>query len=263
MTQQQPQIAADASRRLKAGIFTSDLSVDELYCLESMGFDPLGFVMGTSIYHVGIQFAMPKDNIELTVISGAMYQARTLAMGRMEEEAAILEADGIVGVRFVVKFYDFGPDLLEFMAMGTAVRARDPQHSLRLPSGKPFTSDLSGEDFLKLRQAGYRPLHMSMGNCVYHVARQSLGGFINKLGRNAEMENFTQGMYEARELAMGRMEYEAQQVGAKGIVGVKLEEKSFAWGSHVIEFFAVGTSVIREEGAPTPAVPGVVIPIQG
>jgi uncharacterized protein YbjQ (UPF0145 family) len=95
------------------------------------------------------------------------------------------------------------------------------------------------------------------------VARQSLGGFINKLGRNAEMENFTQGMYEARELAMGRMESEAQQVGAQGIVGVKLEEKSFAWGGHVIEFFAVGTSVMREEGARVPPVPAVMLPIQG
>ena len=59
---------------------------------------------------------------------------------------------------------------------------------------------------------------------------------------------FTSGLsvneYEARELAMQRMQTEAQELQAEGIVGVSLTEKSHGWGSHVIEFFAIGTAIV-------------------
>ena len=42
---------------------------------------------------------------------------------------------------------------------------------------------------------------------------------------------------------MGRMQYEANQYGAEGVVGVTIEEKSHVWGGHTIEFYAVGTAV--------------------
>jgi len=37
-------------------------------------------------------------------------------------------------------------------------------------------------------------------------------------------------------------------VQAEGIVGVKLHETSHGWGSHTIEFFAVGTAIVPREG---------------
>ena len=33
--------------------FTSDLSVNEFLLVKEVGFDPLGLVMGSSIYHIG------------------------------------------------------------------------------------------------------------------------------------------------------------------------------------------------------------------
>ena len=62
-----------------------------------------------------------------------------------------------------------------------------------------------------------------MGNCVYHVAHQSMRQTWRQIGRNQEMTNFTQALYEARELAMGRMQAEAEQVQAGGLVGVQLQ----------------------------------------
>ena len=50
------------------------------------------------------------------------------------------------------------------------------------------------------------------------------------MGQNVELPNFTQALYEARELAMTRMQDEANQLEASGIVGVRLEEKSHQWG---------------------------------
>jgi Putative heavy-metal-binding len=43
---------------------------------------------------------------------------------------------------------------------------------------------------------------------------------------------------------MQRMQTEAQELQAEGIVGVSLTERSHGWGSHVIEFFALGTAIV-------------------
>ena len=225
------------------GLFTSDLSINEFLLVKEAGFDPVGLVVGSSIYHIGYQWASWSQNQEMTVLTQAMYHARELAMTRMEEEADALNADGIVGVRLEVTRHEWGESLAEFVAIGTAIRARDGK-SYRNAQNKPFTSDLSGQDFWTLLRAGYRPVGMTMGNCVYHVSRQGMGQWLNRMGRNVEMTNYTQGLYDARELAMERMQNEALSLQAEGVVGAQIVERNHGWGSHVIEFFAVGTAVI-------------------
>src|SRR5579863_6758862 len=260
MTQPQdlPKEAGHRLEELEHGLFTSDLSVNEFLLIKEAGFHPLGFVMGSSIYHTGIQARRWSKSQELTKLTEAMYNARELAMTRMEEEADQLGADGVVGVRLDVNYYEWGPDLAEFIAVGTAIK-----HSggvvHRAPNGRPFTSDLSGQDFWTLLKSGHRPLGMVMGSCVYHVAHQSMWKAMKNVGQNVEMENFTQALYDARELAMERMQKEAKQLEADGIVGVQLVEKSHGWGSHVIEFFAVGTAVTPVEGSEPAPTPGVVL----
>jgi uncharacterized protein YbjQ (UPF0145 family) len=58
------------------------------------------------------------------------------------------------------------------------------------------------------------------------------------------MPNFTQALYDARELAMERMQAEAVELEAEGVVGVQLTEGNHGWSSHVIEYFSIGTAVI-------------------
>ncbi len=79
-------------------LFTSDLSVNEFLLVCEAGFDPVGLVVGSSIYHIGYQQARWNQNQEMVVLTQAMYHARELAMTRMEEEANELRADGIVGL---------------------------------------------------------------------------------------------------------------------------------------------------------------------
>ena len=64
----------------EAGVFTSDLSVSEYVLLGEAGFEPLGFVVGSSIYHVGLQIGRWNKNQELQVLTQAMYHARELAL---------------------------------------------------------------------------------------------------------------------------------------------------------------------------------------
>src|ERR1700729_2034177 len=242
-------LAEHASERLRMnarGLFTSDLSVNEYLCVEKAGFEPVGLVVGSSIYHVGFQQSNWKASQEMQVLTQAMYSARELAMTRMEEEADQLGADGIVGVRLDIGRYEWGADLAEFIAVGTAVKhAGGVLH--RAPNGRPFTSDMNGQDFSTLLRTGHRPVGMVMGSCVYHVGRRGPLRTLGQTGRNVELPNFTQALYDARELAMQRMQTEAKELEAEGIVGVSLTERTHGWGSHVIEFFALGTAIIRSE----------------
>jgi uncharacterized protein YbjQ (UPF0145 family) len=237
----------DALRRLselqgKDALFTSDLSVNEFLLIKEAGFHPRGLVVGSSIYHIGLTTKSWSSSQEVQSLTQAMYAARELAMARMEEEATVLGADGVVGVRLDVGFYEWGRGTAEFLAIGTAVSAEDGSN-WKTTDGKPFTSDLSGQDFWTLLQSGHAPLGLVLGTCVYHVAHQRMFAAIGNIGQNREMSNFTQALYEARELAMERMQDEAIRLKAEGIVGVQIQEKSHVWGSHTIEFFAMGTAV--------------------
>ncbi len=267
-----PQHAAERIQRMRGPqgqrFFTSDLSVKEFLLVREAGFECAGLVMGSSIYHVGYQRAGYSQNQEMGVLTQALYQARELAMARMEEEAHELGAEGVIGVRLKVNRHAWGESLIEFVAVGTAVFAQEAAKkqyevpNFRAPSGMPFTSDLSGQDFWMLLRSGFRPVSLVMGNCVYHVAHQTLGGWFQSAGQNVEMPNFTQALYDARELAMERLQYEAQTDGAQGVVGTEVYEWTHGgWDAHVIEFFAIGTSVVPIHAVEAPPTPQLVMTV--
>lgn len=216
---------------------TSDLSIDEALLLEEIGFEPRSFVVGSAFYHIGYTLASWSRNEEMTALTAAMVNARELALGKLVAHAAKVGADGVVGVKLVV---DHHGHHAEFLATGTAVKARGGDWRV---GGQPFTSDLSGQDFWALVRAGYRPHRLVMGACVYHVAHQGVGAFFKTIGNNIELTTYTTALYDARELAMARMQAEAAATGATGVVGLRLTEGSYGWHSHVIEFAALGTSI--------------------
>jgi len=229
-----------------SGVFTSDLSVSEYVLLGEAGFEPLGFVIGSSIYHIGIQVGRWGQNQELQVLTQAMYNARELAMSRMQAEAEQLGADGIVGVQLRMQAYVWGQEVLEFLATGTAVKAVGSSAGAhRAPDGRSFTSDLSAQDFFRLLAAGAVPVSFVLGTCVYHIAHQSAMQALRQAGQNQEMTQFTQGIYEARELALSRMQAEATAASAAGIVGVNVAVYNHVWGEHATEFLATGTAIRR------------------
>ena len=240
---------AHTAGAVPSGVFTSDLSVSEYVLLGEAGFEPLGFVVGSSIYHIGLQVGRWSQNQELQVLTQAMYSARELAMARMRAEADHLGADGIVGVQLRMQNYVWGQSVLEFIATGTAVRAlggtSGPQGAHRAPDGRAFTSDLSAQDFFRLLAAGAVPVAFVLGVCVYHIAHQSVMQSLRQAGRNQEMLVFTQGIYEARELALTRMQVEAAQARSSGIVGVNVAVNNHVWGEHATEFLATGTAIRR------------------
>jgi uncharacterized protein YbjQ (UPF0145 family) len=241
-----------------SGFFTSDLSVDEFALVHAVGLRPISQVMGSSVYHVGWQqrpgsyggWQPGGVSQELTVVSEAWNTARQRAFARLEQEAKLVGADAVVGVRVTKGQHDWAAGAIEYVAVGTAVRA-DGAETLE----RPALSDLSGQDTWKLWQAGYRPLGVVGASTVHYVvagwSTQQASGYWSSWA-NQELGDFTRGVYDARETALGRMTAEARKIGAAGVVGASIEHnvqerESGAGGSQrtdlVVTFHVIGTAI--------------------
>jgi uncharacterized protein YbjQ (UPF0145 family) len=239
-------------------LFTSDLSVKELLLTREQGYQPLSQVMGSSIYQVGWQYTRQyswnTQSLEMETLSQAHQHAASLALSRLEQEARLVGAHGVVGVRFTRRSYEWGSNLLEYTAIGTAIKLSNSP----LP-GRPFLSDLSGQEFWTLLQAGYYPAGVVSGYCSYYVSlgsnlTQQIQGWWTS-GSNQEIRPFTQGLYTARHLAMNRVTDMARKQGAMGIVGMHIENDrqvreyetenpSRKYMDLYVHFAVLGTSII-------------------
>lgn len=221
-----------AQRRLREemeeghALFTSDLSTKEFLLTGELGYRPMSQVMGSSIYQVGWQYTRGytwnTQVMEMKTLSEAHQHAASLALGRLEREAKMLGAHGVVGVRFTRRRYEWGYNLLEYTAIGTAIKLPNTPKPVH-----PFLSDLSGQEFWTLLQAGYYPSGVVTGYCSYYVAlgsnlTQQIQGWWRG-GNNQEIAPFTQGLYTARHLAMQRATSMARKQQALGIVGMHIE----------------------------------------
>jgi uncharacterized protein YbjQ (UPF0145 family) len=221
--------------------------------VEEVGFEPVEFVLGTTYFHTGWAPSVWSQNMELGNASEMMRTARIVAMDRMRSHAEALGADGIVGMRLEIEREGYNA---EFTAYGTAVRRRDGHgRAWRDRQGRAFTCDLSGEDFWAIVRGGFRPVALCHGVCVYHVAYGSLAEYyggvdvVAMASPNHEHAEFTQALYDARELAMERMQADARSAGGTGLVGVEVRQSNHGWEGHIMEFVSVGTAIVPIEDA--------------
>lgn len=261
----------------------SELGVTEFLALARAGFFPRGLAVGTCVYSAGSQYNWTVQTAEITSLSEAMRQARRIAIERMRKQARELEADGVVDVRLEVEHHLWrgARQVAKCIAVGTAIkfeRDRAPDHlkdapSLHLANG-PFDSDLGGSDFVTLLAAGFRPITVAMGNCVYGLDPRELRAH---RGTDDEIGSYTQAFFDARELAMERLQEDLFAHYPKGspdepsgIVGMTVSESthggSGALGPPIVEFMALGTAIAHlKEGDPrrgiAPPKPKLVVPL--
>jgi len=99
----------------------------------------------------------------------------------------------------------------------------DPRNTMDIKPGyrgRAFTSDLTGQEFWLVVDKGFQPMGLVIGNCIY-----SMGAVKNwlvgiKSGFQGELKEYSQLMYQARELALSRLQFEADMLGADGVIGV-------------------------------------------
>jgi uncharacterized protein YbjQ (UPF0145 family) len=219
----------------KSGTWGSALNSDEFTAIRSVGFEPVGQVLGAAVYNIGYVgyacpgawagyggFATPYRSV--TAISGeggmgafgplvrTMYAARHKAIDRMQAECAALGGHGVISASIEIGAFPAGG--LEFRAIGTAVRAPGAP-----PLRKPFTSHVSGQDFTKLIMAGWVPVGFALGISVgarhddWMTARQTAWG-----SGNAEVNGYTELVNLARHDGRTQLEKDVARQGGSGVV---------------------------------------------
>jgi uncharacterized protein YbjQ (UPF0145 family) len=254
----------------RSGTWGSALSSDEFAAIRSVGFEAVGQVLGAAVYNVGYtggygcpgawgSFAFawgPRAGTQVSSRGGygsfgplvqTMYEARRRAIGRMVEECAELGGHGVVGVRLSIGPFPAGG--LEFRAIGTAVRAPGAP-----PLRRPFTSDLSGQDFAKLVMKGWMPAGLVLGISIAARHDDWLTVGQTRWGSgNAEVSGYTELVNDARHDARTQLQSDVKRLGAEGVVvadmDLQVQERECpaqeGRRDHIVEATNIGTAIVR------------------
>ncbi|MDX6678008.1 MAG: hypothetical protein QOE31_2060 [Solirubrobacteraceae bacterium] len=230
-----PLAAEQRLRELAAGTtFTSGLSVGDFALTRLEAIRPVCQVMGTSVYKVGWQNypwgsgwwgSGDASLTELETLTHAWNDARARALWRLGEEARVAGCHAVLDVTFENRRHEFLDDEIEIVVNGTAVH---------LPEGigaadRPVLTDLSMPDYILLRRGGYAPVGVVTSTSVFYIVpsrqTQRLTTGWQRFQPNQELVDYTQGVYAAREYAIGRATEQARKLGAGGLVGMRIEHE--------------------------------------
>ncbi|RSM89710.1 hypothetical protein DMH04_07030 [Kibdelosporangium aridum] len=198
--------------------FTSNLSVCEHHAIRSVGFAPVGQVMGVCVRQLRTQptnYGCVRGGTEIrdvTMVDRLHYAGFEDAADRMRQECQAIGGDGVVAVG--LNMVRLGQGNVEIQAVGTAVRSIGA-----VRPRTPFTCDLSGQDFAKLMLAGWVPCGMVLGIAITLRHTDVFGrGQVVPPWQNAELEGCTDLVERARMLARLRLRDGCVQRGGEGIV---------------------------------------------
>jgi len=229
---------------------TSDLSIDEVLLLHSIGWEPVDLVFGVSWWSIPWG-AWQWQTGEIADASAAFAGAVREASDLMREECARAGGSGVVGVDIGLRVASHHVDVT---LTGTAVR--------RIGDSKPgfdFISDLSARDFALLTRAGWWPVGLAAGASFVIAPRRTAKQWASQQGQNMELPNLTNALYLARENAMEAMQRSGLDMAAEGIVNVKLREGPLGHSARIMQFVAFGTGVRLQEGTHRPVRPDMVV----
>jgi len=215
-------------------LFTSDLSVNEFLVSREIQAQPISQVMGSSIYHIGKIPDYKGRTGEIDAISEAHRDSRRRALSRLFQEAQIVGADAVIGVRLQERLItvgshgkggDDGDEVIEFTVVGTAIRAPWITHE----PNTPVITDLSGQDFWALAREGFEPCGFPFDFCRYHVWHVMAGGFWSPGG---EITSAHDAIEKARISVERSVTEQARKFGAEFVVGsdIKVTAKEVPCG---------------------------------
>jgi uncharacterized protein YbjQ (UPF0145 family) len=110
------------------GVITSDLTAEEMWNVMRMGYVPMQLVLGTSVYSLGVLGGVKAAlrgiaKGEVNALTEMVYGAREQSMKKVQDQAAAVGADMVIGIKTYI--YQLGSELIEFLAIGTAVKRVD------------------------------------------------------------------------------------------------------------------------------------------
>ncbi|BBA95643.1 hypothetical protein RVR_582 [Actinacidiphila reveromycinica] len=272
-----PAAAGRLSSAGDSGTWTSALSTGEFAAIRSVGFRPVGQVMGSAVFRIGrsgrfwgyhdCQFAAARYRYRSAArfdapvaLSGngspsrplveVFDRARRTALTRMTAECRALGGDGVVAAALTMAPFTGRADCLEFKVIGTAVRAEGERHA-----EQPFTSHLDGQGFAKLLAAGWVPVELLVGMSIgirhddYRTTAQTYSW------SNVEVRGWSDLVHAVRADARQQLRAQGARRGGDGIVMADSELR--VWSEtcllsgdneqedHIAEATMVGSSIAR------------------
>jgi uncharacterized protein YbjQ (UPF0145 family) len=202
---------------------------------------------------------MPGYNFEDLWYEQGLTEAYTIAIDRLREEADLLGAHGVVGVRYESHRLPLATSapVIEIRMVGTAIKRQGSP-----PLSEPFTSHLSGQQFAKLIDTGWVPGAMvvgvgairSYGGCVVGDGPGS-GVTMNQYA-SGEFRQRSDAIQNCRRFAVDRLESHATGYGER-VVGVDVAAQfhSSMEDTMLVENVMLGTAVrrFRDIEEPQPA----------
>ncbi|MEO7113158.1 MAG: heavy metal-binding domain-containing protein [Polyangiaceae bacterium] len=215
-------------------LFTSDLSVNEFLLTREIRAEVISQVMGSSIYHIGKIPDYKGKTGEIRQISEAHRDSRRRALSRLFQEAQIVRADAVIGVRLQERLItvgshgkggDDGDEVIEFTVVGTAIRAPWIVHA----DNTPVITDLNGQDFWALAREGFEPCGFPFDFCRYHVWHVMGNGLWTPGG---EITSAHDAIEKARISVERSITAQAEKFGAEFVVGsdIKVTAKEVPCG---------------------------------
>lgn len=226
-----PEFVVSRLRATQAGKrpWISTASVGALVTQRTHGIEPVGMVSGNCWYHFGYSWTQ------------GHYDGWHTAIGRMQEEAAILQANAVVDVQMrVTRMPGAGADQMDYAVYGTAVRIA----GLRAPS-VPVVATVSALEFARLMEAGILPVGLAIGaNYEWYYPNawgsygagnmigsggwmnQGFGGNVTGAGTwwNQELTALSEFMTNLRENAISQLATDAARIGTGVLARVQFSE---------------------------------------
>jgi uncharacterized protein YbjQ (UPF0145 family) len=160
---------------------------------------------------------------ELDELTGAWNTVRRRALARLSQEAREVDADAVVGVQLSRCDHNLGLRTIECVVTGTAIR--DPAR--QRADAQPLLTDLSVQDYWRLRRAGYEPLGLAACSAVV-FASPSLGRRLARartFHRNQEMTELGAAFELGRRRVRRVLGEQVAALGGAAVVGVEMEHE--------------------------------------
>jgi uncharacterized protein YbjQ (UPF0145 family) len=272
MADDRADVTADAvgsrlERLRTAEAWGSLLSAQDFAAITSVGFHPVGPVLGASVVHLGYVSRGGKcsgmgsytsrtdlasaESGPFSLLLRKRYGVRHRALSRAIEECRALGGDGIVGVTVSIRPFPAGGT--EFTVQGTAIRA-----GTEIRPAAPFTSHVSAPEFARLLRAGWVPTALVFGISLgarhddMRTRRQT------RWTATSEVRGYSDLVRDTRRDARKQLE---KAVAGQGADGVVVDEMTLHLGErecpaeermhdHVAEAAILGTTIVSFARAP-------------
>ena len=234
--------AGESERATGEGGTTSDLSLDGILLLHSVGLEPVQVVFGIGCISI-LTGVWNWSTGPIIDAHDAFQRALAEAKESVRSQAHSAGAVGVLGVEVETQL---SYHRYTVVVTGTAVRPfadETGSSHFNVHYRSPFLCDLSARDFVVLSSSGWYPLDLVAGASYVHAPRRTLGAAVGQSTQNVELTNYTETLYQAREAAMEQLQSHITQAGGTGLVDAKVIDRPVYFAHHVVEFLIYGTAI--------------------